>query len=62
MKDNATNIDTFLARTLVKDKKIRYLREKEHIFIGLDRNKNKSIVFIPPNKKPKVTKRGYLFP
>jgi len=62
MKDNAASIDTNIARNLSKNKKIRYLREKNRMYIGLDRNKKKSVVFIPPQYKPKKTKRGYFFP
>ena len=62
LRDNATSIDTGLARNLSKNKKIRYLREKNRLFIGLDRNKKKSIVYIPSEFKPKKTKQGYFFP
>jgi hypothetical protein len=63
LKDNAASTDTQLAGTLAKHKKIRHLRKKNMIFIGLDRNKRKSVVFMPPDCKPKkITKRGYYWP
>jgi len=60
--DNGAVFDTALAQTLSKNKKIRYLREKDYMYIGLDRNKKKSILFFPQDRKPKKTNRGYLFP
>ena len=62
IRDNGAVFDTSLARTLSKNKKIRYLREKDYFYIGLDRNKKKSVLFFPNGRKPKKTKRGYLFP
>jgi len=48
-----------LGMSLGRNKKIRYLREKDYIFIGQDRNKRKSIISIP--HKVKIKKRNGKF-
>jgi len=57
----AIKIDTDLAKTLSRYKKIRLLREKNHLFIGWDRDKRISILFRPPNVNLKRKGNGYLW-
>ena len=51
VKYPAASIDTQLARNLSRYNKIKYLRDIDNIYFGLDRNKHKSIVFIPHTVK-----------
>jgi len=50
-----------IGMSLGRNKKIRYLREKDLIFLGQDRNKRKSIVGIPPKVKIKRVNGGFSF-
>jgi hypothetical protein len=62
-KNQATLIsNSRLATDFSRHKAIRRLREKNHIYIGYDRQKHQSIVFFPPNVKCKKNqKKGYFF-
>jgi len=42
-------------------KTIRKLREKDHMFIGKDDGKHKTIIFFPPNVKITKHKNGFSF-
>lgn len=59
VKNGATELKPRLALDISRCKKIRYLREKNNIFIGLDRIKHKSIIYLPPSIK--VLKKGKKF-
>jgi len=54
-------IDPKLAQTISRHKKIRYLREYDYIYIGMDRIKGKSIISLPPSVKVKKNKNGFIF-
>jgi len=53
-KNVATYTNHTVARDLCRFKEIRYLREKDQLYVGLDRRKDVSIIFV---KKP-LTKKG----
>lgn len=61
VKHTATSVSTRTAIDLARNKKIRYLRSIDNIFIGNDRIKNKSIIYIPPNVKLKKKDDKFLF-
>ena len=42
----AIKIDSSLAKQLGRYDKIRYIRDKNHLYIGKDHGKNKSIVYL----------------
>jgi len=44
-------VEPRVAMDISRYKKIRYLRNNDSIFIGEDRAKRKSIIFIPPPSK-----------
>lgn len=55
------SIDRNLARDISRHKTIRRLREKNHMFIARDQNKNKTILFFPPNVKVEKQNNGFIF-
>ena len=46
MRDGVAIVDTSLAKSFGRNKKVRYLRELGGIYIGNDRKKNKSMIYI----------------
>lgn len=57
----AIRIDTNMAKIFSRHKKIRILRENNHLFIGLDRPKRVSILYKPPNVTIEKQGNGYIF-
>ena len=51
MKFPVVKVDPRIAMDISRYKKIRFLRSNDNIFIGEDRAKHKSIIFIPPSVK-----------
>ena len=54
-------IDRNIARNISRYKTIRLLREKNNIYIARDTNKNKTLLFFPPNVKIEKYKNGFKF-
>lgn len=58
----AVSINHTIAQDISRNKVIRYLRSKNHMYIGRDYNKHKTILFFPPNVKVKKTdKNSFIF-
>jgi len=58
-KNNATYTNHTTTRDLCRFKQIRYLREKDKLFVGLDRRKGVSIIYV---KKLLIKKgNGFFF-
>lgn len=53
--------DSNMSMSLGRNKKIRYLREMDLIFLGQDRTKRKGIVGIPPQVKIKKNNGSFFF-
>jgi len=49
-KQSATTLDPLLSPRLCRNKNIKQFRTNGDIFIGKDRRKNKTIVFLPEKK------------
>lgn len=52
---------TRLMADIGKNKAIKKLRAKNHIYFGYDRQKHHSIIFFPPNVKVKKKDNGCFF-
>ena len=61
VKFPAVKVEPRIAMDISRYKKIRYLRSNNNIFIGEDRAKRKSIIFIPPPNKLSKNKGKFFF-
>jgi hypothetical protein len=55
------SVEHKLAQDISRNKTIRLLRRKNHLFIGRDYNKHKTIIFFPPNVKVKKNGDNFFF-
>jgi len=61
LKFPVIRIDPKLSQSISRYREIRYLREKDNIFIGRDHVKGKSIIFISPSVKLKKNNGKFFF-
>ena len=54
-------IDPRLTQAISRHKKIRYLRNLDYIYFGMDRIKSKSIIGLPPQIKLKKENGHFIF-
>ncbi len=56
---NSTLMDSHLAPILCRNKKMRYLRDKEYMYIGRDTKFKKTVLYFKPNLKIKKIGNKY---